>query len=101
MRMIGQVNGARPMTKTRRSVIFRSDGFELVLRFWGSASSVSSAEALADSPAHDPTPTATACFRNERRARVTADFIVHLPYVVSGSLVRRRWKADAMTPAGP
>ena len=33
MRMIGQVIGARATTATRMSVIFRSDGFELVLTF--------------------------------------------------------------------
>src|SRR5512143_859850 len=38
MRTIGQVIGASPTTATRRSVIFRSDGFERVLTFWRAAS---------------------------------------------------------------
>src|SRR5215475_7732987 len=51
MRMTGQLNGARPMVRTRRSVICRADGLELVLVFCGRASRVSSAQKPADSAA--------------------------------------------------
>src|ERR1700683_5586746 len=44
MRISGQVIGARAITSTRRSVIFRSEGFELVLTFCGCASRRSSAQ---------------------------------------------------------
>src|SRR5581483_1229279 len=42
--MIGSVMGAFVMVATRRSVIFNSEGLELVLTFCGTASSVSSAQ---------------------------------------------------------
>src|SRR5712692_8764712 len=51
MRMRGQVIGARATTATRRSVIFRSDGLELVLVFCRAASSVLSAQKAAPRPA--------------------------------------------------
>src|SRR5215470_15914130 len=51
MRMTGQLNGARPMVRTRRSVICRADGLELVLVFCGRASRVSLAQKPADSAA--------------------------------------------------
>src|ERR1700693_2188311 len=44
MRISGQVMGARAITSTRRSVIFRSEGLELVLTFCGCASRRSSAQ---------------------------------------------------------
>src|SRR5580704_8287453 len=44
MRISGQVMGARAITNTRRSVIFRSEGLELVLTFCGCASRRSSAQ---------------------------------------------------------
>src|SRR5436309_14963789 len=78
--MIGHVIGARPTTSTRRSVIFKSDGLELVLTFCGIASNMSVADAMVDRLAHDPTPAATVCFRKERRPlpHVTDDFITNL-----------------------
>src|SRR5712691_5655139 len=51
MRIRGQVIGARATTATRRSVIFRSDGLELVLVFCRAASSVLSAQKAAPRPA--------------------------------------------------
>src|SRR5262245_10828752 len=51
MRIRGQVIGARATTATRRSVIFRSDGLELVLVFCTAASSVWSAQKAAPRPA--------------------------------------------------
>src|SRR6266851_550361 len=84
MRIIGQVIGARPMTNTRRSVIFRPEGLELVLTFCESASSVSSPGVFARRLANEAAaPTAAAaCFRNERRPwpLVSGDFIWHLPF---------------------
>src|SRR3954467_7990754 len=66
MRMRGQVIGAPPITATRRSVIFRSDGFEFVLIFCPSASSGSGA-AVRVVLASEPTPSAAiVLFRNER-----------------------------------
>src|SRR3954467_11928861 len=66
MRMIGQVIGAPPTTATRRSVIFRSDGFEFVLMFCPSASTGSGA-AVCVVLASDPAPSAAiVLFRNER-----------------------------------
>src|ERR1700676_1070203 len=53
MRMRGQVIGARVTTATRRSVIFKSDGLELVLVFWTAASSVSPPQMAAPIPAAD------------------------------------------------
>src|SRR5689334_7803783 len=44
MRMMGQVIGARPTVRTRRSVIWRAEGLELVLVFCGRASRVWSAQ---------------------------------------------------------
>src|SRR5581483_2390464 len=69
MRMIGQVIGARATVATRKSVIFRSDGFEFVLTFCGSASSVSSSHALSRAVGHAAAaPAAPAIFpRNARR----------------------------------
>src|SRR3990172_9184932 len=74
MRMIGHGIGARPTAATRRSVIFRSDGFELVLTFWGSVSSVSFVHALSGVPAQAaPAPAAAAArFRKVRRVFVIA-----------------------------
>src|SRR5438270_10206095 len=63
MRMIGHIMGARAMVSTRRSVIFRAEGLELVLTFWGRASRVWSAQ----NPAANAPP---APFRNDRRPLV-------------------------------
>src|SRR2546427_151566 len=82
MRMIGHVIGARPTTSTRRSVIFKSDGLELVLTFCTTASIVLSWGSFARTLPHEAAaPTAAAaCFRNERRAlpHVSDDFIRNL-----------------------
>src|SRR6266571_2763163 len=51
MRISGQVIGARATTATRRSVIFKSDGLELVLVFCTAASKVLSAQKAAPRPA--------------------------------------------------
>src|SRR4249920_1985193 len=51
MRMRGHVIGARLTTATRRSVIFKSDGLELVLVFCTAASSVSPPQMAAPMPA--------------------------------------------------
>src|SRR5438046_891212 len=51
IRMRGQVIGARATTATRRSVIFRSEGLELVLVFCRAASRVLSAQKAAPRPA--------------------------------------------------
>src|SRR5215471_16828288 len=60
IRISGQFIGARATTATRRSVIFSAEGFELVLVFCGSASSVWSAQ--------KPAPiTPAAPFKKERR----------------------------------
>src|ERR1044072_3813203 len=59
MRIRGHVIGARATVATRRSVILSADGFELVLVFCGSASSVWSAQKPA------PSRPAVDC-RNER-----------------------------------
>src|SRR6187402_2248716 len=68
--MIGHVIGAPPITATRRSVIFRSDGFELVLMFCASASIGSGGAARADRVS-DPTPSAaTVLLRNDRLASI-------------------------------
>src|ERR1035437_7514490 len=62
MRMMGDVNGTPRMTMVRRSVMRNSLGLELVLVFWGSASSVSSTRnPAASAPA--------ACLKKERRPR--------------------------------
>src|SRR5262247_928234 len=63
MRMRGQVIGARATTATRRSVIFRSDGLELVLIFCTAASSVLSAQKDAARPA-------------ARKLRLSVNFVV-------------------------
>ena len=60
MRMMGQVMGARATVATRMSVIFSSEGLELVFTFCGSASRVWSAQ--------KPAPMAAAApLRKERR----------------------------------
>src|SRR5436309_1249943 len=56
MRISGQVIGALATTATRRSVIFRSDGRELVFVFCTAPSSVSSAQKAAPSPAASDPP---------------------------------------------
>src|SRR2546423_1015123 len=62
MRISGHVIGARATTATRRSVIFRSDGLELMLTFCGYASSVS--------PAHRaPLSAPVAFLMKERRPK--------------------------------
>src|ERR1035438_7588354 len=66
MRMIGQVMGARATVATRRSVILRPEGLELVLVFWGYASR--------SSPAHKPAPSAAAPFRKERLPSLFVEF---------------------------
>src|ERR1700682_4477937 len=53
MRMRGHVIGARVTTATRRSVIFKSEGLELVLVFCTAASSVSPPQIAAPIPAAD------------------------------------------------
>src|SRR6266496_4190335 len=58
--MIGSVIGAFAMVATRRSVIFNAEGLELVFTFWGTASSVSSAQKLAPRTPASP-------FKNPRR----------------------------------
>src|SRR6202035_5910966 len=65
MRMRGQVIGARVTTATRRSVIFKSDGLELVLVFCTAASSVSPPQIAAPIPAAD-----------RRKFRRPVDFMV-------------------------
>src|SRR5271165_2369891 len=61
MRMRGQFMGACPTTATRRSVIFSSDGFELVLTCdWYAWMSLSAQKAAPKAPA-------PAAFRNLRR----------------------------------
>src|SRR3954454_13858057 len=73
MRMSGSVIGARPRTATRISVIFSSDGFELVLTFPWYASMVSSAQNVAAAaPA--------AARRNERRGDfLRVDALIYSP----------------------
>src|ERR1039458_2380519 len=66
MRMMGQVMGARATVATRRSVILRSEGLELVLVFWGYASRFS--------PAHKPAPSAAVSFRKERLPSLFVEF---------------------------
>src|SRR5678815_2238750 len=64
MRMIGLVMGARATTATRRSVIFKSDGLELVLTFWGRASRISRPQSpAAAAPAADRRKLRRACTR--------------------------------------
>src|SRR5438445_12328841 len=61
MRMIGQLKGALTTVATRRSVIFSSDGLELVLTFFGYAS--------VGSPAMKALPSAAAeDFKTPRRS---------------------------------
>src|SRR5262245_29179305 len=56
MRMIGQVNGARSTTATRRSVMRSCDGLELRLTFWTAPSRSASVRIPADAaPAASPT----------------------------------------------
>src|SRR5436309_6073444 len=80
--MIGHVIGARPMTSTRRSVIFKSDGLELVLTFCTTVSIVPSGDSFARTFPHEAAApiAAAACFRNERRPlpHVSDDFIRNL-----------------------
>src|ERR1039457_3035802 len=85
MRMMGDVNGTPRMTMVRRSVMRSSLGLELVLVFWGSASSVSSTRnPAASAPA--------ACLKKERRPWVAqaGNTFESVPIIVSsiaGSLV--------------
>src|SRR5580693_9388492 len=72
MRMRGQVIGALVTTAMRRSVIFRSDGLELVLVFCGRASSVSSAQNAA------PKPAVSAVAEERRKLRLPANLVVML-----------------------
>src|SRR5579862_3299095 len=71
MRMSGHVIGARATTATRRSVIFKSEGLELVLVFCGRASRVSSAQ--------KPAASAPAPFRKERRPARLDGFMMDSP----------------------
>src|ERR1017187_3068192 len=86
MRMSGQVMGARATTATRRSVIFKSEGLELVLVFCGRASRVWSAQ--------KPAPSAPTPFKNERRAEDFAKsaFMSGMlsPFGVPGPAIRGR-----------
>src|ERR1700690_2843734 len=85
MRMMGDVNGTPRMTMVRMSVMRSSLGLELVLVFWGSASSVSSTRnPAASAPA--------ACLKKERRPRraQAGNTFESVPIIVSsiaGSLV--------------
>src|SRR5206468_11077329 len=82
MRMMGHVIGARPMTSTRRSVILKSDGLELVFTFCRTVSIGLSGGSFARTFPHEAAaPIAVAaCFRNERRPlpHVSDDFIRNL-----------------------
>src|SRR5262249_45685564 len=68
--------GARAIVRTRRSVIFNSEGLELVLTFWGSASRVSSAQ--------NAPPKAMAPLRKDRlpaRYRIAPPFVQLLYFI--------------------
>src|ERR1035441_504934 len=83
MRMMGDVNGTPRMTMVRRSVMRSSLGLELVLVFWGSASSVSSTRnPAASAPA--------ACLKKERRPRVAqaGNAFESVPIIVSSKYHR-------------
>src|SRR5579884_192938 len=62
IRIIGQVMGARTTVATRMSVIFSSEGFELVFVFWGRASRRLSVQRL-------PMEKRPAAFKKLRRAK--------------------------------
>src|SRR3970040_308845 len=64
MRIRGQVIGAFPTTKTRRSGIFRWDGFEAV---WTVSSAASASRSLASPRAPAPAAAIPADLKKERR----------------------------------
>src|SRR4051794_38871444 len=72
MRTNGHVMGALATVATLRSVIFSSEGFDLVFVFCGSASSTSSGQ-------NDPAPSAAAPLRKFLRAKPRDDLPIELP----------------------
>src|ERR1700691_5522941 len=83
IRISGHVIGAFVTTATRKSVIFRSDGLELVLVFCGAASSVSSAQKEAPSP-HASVP---AVDRRKFRRPVNFAVAVFMPVILRDILI--------------